>query len=154
MWRIIVTLLLCLFALESCSSGLETIGTITIPKTSFDTLITRQLTLDLEKGEIIELWNDMSIESRQKLDVEIHYGLEQMINGKPKGGLKLDALKTNPTLQGAKQRARGRLVWSFEGKMTYIQVEETGKYTFKAALFTSDKDLILHKAKLIFKKRS
>ena len=153
MFRPYLLLFICAISVGACTSGLETIGTISITQFSYDTLIPRQVTLNLSKGDVVEVWNDMSIESRQKNEVQIHYGLERYINGESKGGLKLDALKTNPTIPGTKQRARGRLSLSFQGKLTYINIEETGKYTFKSALFSSDQDLIIHRAKLIFKKQ-
>ena len=140
--------------LGACSDGSENLGSISIKKVSFDTIFLEETTIELTEGDVVELWNDMSIETRQKDKVQLYYGLEQYLEGKSRGGMKLDALKTNPTLLESKEMARGRLIWSFQGKMAYIDILESGKYTFKAALFSSDPELILNRASLIFKRRN
>ena len=150
----IVFLLVLTSIIQSCTGGLENLGSISIKHISSDTILVQETTIELKEGDVVELWNDMSIETRQKDKVRVIYGLEQYLNGQSRGGMKLDALKTNPTLLESKESARGRLVWSFQGKMAYIDILESGKYTFKAALFTSDKELILNRASLVFKRRN
>jgi len=150
----IILFLILILSLASCSGGLENLGSISIKNVSSDTIILRETTIELQEGDVVELWNDMSIETKQKDKVHVFYGLEHYLEGKSRGGMKLDALKTNPTILESKESARGRLVWSFQGKMAHIDILESGKYTFKAAVFTSDKELILNRASLIFKRRN
>lgn len=108
--------------------------------------------MKLNKGDVVQVWNDMLIQTKRKDDIEVSYGLEQFVNGKSRGGLKIDALKTNPTILSVDERARGRLVLGFQGKMTYINIEETANYTFKAILLSNDSLLIVDRAKLVFKR--
>lgn len=150
----VILFLILTSSLTSCTGGLENVGSISIKNVSSDTIILKETTIELQEGDVIELWNDMSIETKQKDQVRVIYGLEHYLEGKSHGGMKLDALKTNPTILESKESARGRLVWSFQGKMAYIDILESGKYTFKAAIFTSDKELILNRANLIFKRRN
>lgn len=138
--------------LSACSDSFETVGTISIPSASRDTLILRETIIHLNEGDVVEVWNDMLIQTLRKDDVEVSYGLEQFVHGKSRGGLKIDALKTNPTIVSVDERARGRLVKGFQGKMTYIEINETADYTFKAILKSNDSLLIIDRAKLVFKR--
>jgi hypothetical protein len=106
----------------------------------------------LNKGDVVEVWNDMLIQTLRKDDIEVSYGLEQFVNGTSRGGLKIDALKTHPTIESVDERARGRLVKGFQGKMTFIEINETADYTFKAILISNDSLLIVDRAKLMFKR--
>ena len=150
--KALVLFILSAVLLSSCSESLETVGSISIPKVSRDTVILRETTIHLNKGDEVELWNDMLIQTVRKDDVEVSYGLEQFVDGKSRGGLKIDALKTNPTIESVDERTRGRLVKGFQGKMTYITIDETADYTFKAILLSNDSLLIVDRAKLVFKR--
>ncbi len=151
--RHIYIVLLTLF-LSSCSGGLENLATISVTKINPGSNHWIKTTIELKKGDVVELWNDMSIETKQKDKVEVNYFIEQYLDGKSQGKMKLNALKTNPTLLESKEMSRGRMIKSFQGKMEVLNITESGKHTFKAALFTTDKKLILNRANLVFKRRN
>ena len=149
-----IFIILLVIILASCSDGLENLGSISIMKINSENVHFNETTIELKKGDVIELWNDMSIETKQKNNVKANYLLEQYLDGKSLGEMDVNALKTNPTLLESKEMSRGRMIWSFQGKMTVLNITESGKYTFKAALFTSDEALILNRANLVFKRRN
>lgn len=149
-----IFILLFAMLLSACSDGLENAGTISFKKVSVDSTELEETSIDLKKGDVVELWNSMSIETKQKNDVQVRYELEHFFDGKSIGILQLNALKTNPTILESKEFTRGRMVWSFQGKMTSIEIQESGKHTFKAKAFTSDSLLLLNRAKLVFKRRT
>lgn len=141
--------------LTACTDGLENLETLSFKKVSrTDSKHVKQTSLALKKGDTIEFWNSMSLETKQKNEVKVRFELEHFLDGKSLGKMQLNALKTNPTILESKESTRGRLAWSFQGKMTSIEIQESGKHTFKAALFTSDSLLLLNRAKLVFKRRT
>lgn len=141
-------------SLYGCSDGLENLGTISIAQINPENVHLNEATIELKKGDVLELWNDMSIETKQKNKLVVNYFLEQYLDGKLLSEMDLNALKTNPTLLESKEMARGRMIWSFQGKMKSMTITESGNYTFKAALFTSDKELILNRVNIVFKRRN
>lgn len=149
-------ILIILFAalLTACSEGLENVGTISFKQISTDSTSPEETSINLEKGDVIELWNSMSIETKQKNEVQIRYEFEHFLDGKSLGVMQLNALKTNPTILESKELTRGRMVWSFQGKMTSIEINKSGNHTFKANVFTSDSLLLLNRATLVFKRRT
>lgn len=140
--------------LLSCSDGLENLGTIPIQKISSENPILNETVIELKKGDVIELWNDMSIETKQKDKVKVSYLLEHYVEGEAQEEMTLNALKTNPTLLESKEMSRGRMIWNFQGKIGILNITKSGKHTFKSAIFTNDEALLLNRANLVFKRRN
>ena len=148
-----VLFILSALTLSSCSESLENVGTLSIPSLGRDTLIFREATMHLNKGDVVQLWNDMLIQTVLKDDVNVSYRLEQFVNGKLLSEIRIDALKTDPTIESVEERTRGRLILGFQGRMTDLNIDETGDYTFKANLISNDSLLIVDRAKLVFKRQ-
>ncbi|GAA4245184.1 hypothetical protein KO504_04010 [Winogradskyella psychrotolerans] len=140
------------FLLIGCSKLLgEEVARLEINKTSNTELYPKEAALSLSKGEKISFWTDTDVVYED--DVALIYTVEIWKDSVNIGGLKLDALKTNPTVMELRKTIGNKTSWSFSGKMKHITIKETGNYTFKAILNSSDNpSLKINKAELVLKK--
>ena len=148
-----LNLLFLILVLSACGSDEDrTLATLEITEASVDELHVAEATLDLKKGDVIEFWNEMDVESAQGDSLNLIYTLVQFIDGEKIGGTKLDALSTNPTYNEVKTQVNDQLKLSFYGKMTFMKIEQDGKYRFQVVLNTSDEDVKINKADFIIAK--
>jgi hypothetical protein len=150
--RLLLLAISSILVLSSCSSLMgEEIARLSFKETSNEKLNIEETTLSLKKGDEIKLWSDVDIEFEDALALQ--YTIEIFIDTTSKGGFRLDALETNPTLMEVKTQVGDSYKWSFNGKMKSIVIEDDADYTFKAVLNSSENpSLLLKKADLVFKK--
>ncbi|WP_179335497.1 hypothetical protein [Winogradskyella costae] len=148
-----ITLLICFSTLLfSCDQLLgEEVARLKINKTSNSELHLQEAALSLKKSDKISFWTETDVVYEN--DVALMYTIEIWKDSINIGGLKLDALKTNPTLMELRKTIGNKTSWSFSGKMRHITIKETGNYTFKAILKSSDNPTLkVNKAELVLKK--
>ncbi len=147
----LISIILFATTLISCDIMGEEIGRLSFTETSNYELNVKELTLELKKGEKISFWTDTDIEYES--DLALVYQLELWQDTGKIGGIQLNALETNPTLMQVKTQLGNKTSWSYQGKMNFFQIENTGKYTFKAIIKSSENPTLkLNKADLVFKK--
>ena len=118
---------------------------------SENNLIAKEATLDLKKGDEIVFWSEMDIEYEG--NVEFQFRVQITKDGQAYGGLEIDPLEKNVTLSEMKTTIANKTNWSFTGRNTKIEIEQDGRYGFKAALMTSENPTLkIEKAELIIKK--
>jgi len=130
----------------------EEIGRLKINKVSTDDKLTsKEISLDLKKGQELVIWSDMDVEYDGEVSFELK--LEISRNGEHFGQLTLDPTKKNVTLGETKIAIMDNTKWSFLGRNKKIDIKEDGQYTFKGILIASENEsLTVHKAELIFKR--
>jgi hypothetical protein len=107
--------------------------------------------LDLKAGEKLWFWTDMDIEYSGNL--ELIYQIQLIKNTDTLGYIEFHPFDKKITLGEMKTTLLGKTKWSFKGSMDFLKIKESGKYTFRAILASSQNEsLKLNKADLVLKK--
>lgn len=108
-----------------------------------------EVELDLKKGKKLEFWTTMDIEYFG--DPELAYVVEIWKEGRPFGEFELNAFETNPTINAAQTKIGSKTTHKYTGKLNFLKMAESGRFTVKFILFCSDKEAGLNKAELILR---
>jgi hypothetical protein len=131
----------------------EEIARLSINQVSTDenSLIIKETSLNLKKGEEIAIWSEMDIEYEG--DVALRFRMEVSKDGENFGDLEIDPTDKNITIGEVKTSLMGKTDWRFSGKNSKIKIEEDGNYTFKGILVASENSTLkVTKAEIVLKK--
>lgn len=146
-----------LIALSICSgcdavTG-EEIGRLSIEELTQDNsdLKLQSTTMELEAGEIIDLWADMNMEYEGKLALE--FQLLVIMEGDTINMLPLNPFERDITVGEVKSSFNDKTSWRFSGRMDYLEIENSGTYEFQTLLLANENaNIQINKADLVFKK--
>ncbi|MEO1053488.1 MAG: hypothetical protein AAFX87_22830 [Bacteroidota bacterium] len=151
--RNLLLLLVLLSVLTACSALMgEEIARLPINGVSSpDSLIMKETSLNLKKGDEIAFWSEMDM--AYEGDVGLRFRVEVLKDGEAHGGLEIDPTEKNITAGEVKTSLMGKTNWRFTGRNTSVDIDEDGNYTFKAILVASENpSLVIEKAELVIKK--
>lgn len=141
--------------LSSCGAIMgEEIGRLPINKISTDeeNLIIKEISLDLKKGDKIDFWSEIDLESEG--DLALEFRVRMYKDGEELEMFEVFPFKGNITMNEKKIQKNDELDWSFSKKNTSKMIKEDGKYTFAAILLSNNNDkLNLNKAELVIRKK-
>ena len=116
-----------------------------------ENLVSKEVTLDLKKGDEVAVWSDMDIEYEGEVD--LRFRIELWENGEKQLSAEVDPTQKNITMGEIRTTINDKTEWSFFGKNTEIKIEDDGKYTIKAALVASENPTLkVTKAEMVLKK--
>ncbi|NMM49768.1 hypothetical protein [Marinigracilibium pacificum] len=148
---ILLILFSILFTACEALTGKE-IGRLKINKVSNENvLFTKEKSFQFVEGEEIAFWSDLDIEYTG--DVQLRFKIQML-----KDGQELSVLEVNPfdkkiTIGEVKTSINEDTKWSFIGKNKSLVVKESGNYTFKGLLITSENPTLkINKAEIVIKK--
>jgi hypothetical protein len=105
----------------------------------------------LNKGDKLWFWTDVNIEYKGNLNLE--YQIQLIKNSDTLGYLQLHPFDKNVTIGELKTTFFDATKWSFQGSMDFLQIKETGKYTFRTILVSNPNETLkINKADLVLKK--
>lgn len=138
--------------ISACGITGTEIGRLSINKVSTpDSLIIKEVTLDLKKGETLLIWSEMDVEYEG--DVAMQFKIDVMKNGAPFGSFEINPTDKSISLGELKKTFNNKTTWSFSGKNSELDIKEDGKYNFNAIFVTSDNPTLkVNKAEVVFKK--
>ncbi|CAN5489073.1 hypothetical protein BH10BAC1_BH10BAC1_13380 [soil metagenome] len=111
----------------------------------------KSTTIDLDKDDKLFFWTDMNIEYEG--DLQLEYQVQIIKDTDTIGYVHLRPFEKNVTIGEVKTTFFNKTTWSFSGSIDFLKIKETGKYTFRSALFASKTDgVLLKKADLVLKK--
>lgn len=148
---IIFSFAVCYLAACSALTG-EEVGRLPINKiSSAEGLITKETSIDLKQGDEIVFWSDMDMSYEG--DAALRFRLTIQKEGASPDNLEIDPTVKDMTLGEVKTTLGNKTNWSFSGRNFIFNVQEDGRYNFKAILVASENSsLIINKAELVIKK--
>lgn len=132
----------------------EEIGRLPINKisTDEDNLIIKETTIDLKKGEKIDFWSEIDLESEGELALE--FRVRMFKEGEELEMFEVFPFQGNITMNEKKVQMNNKTTWSFSKKNISKTIKEDGKYTFAAILVSNNNEkLKLNKAELVIRKK-
>jgi hypothetical protein len=141
------------FYLAGCSALTgEEVGRLAINTVSSEEgLITKETTINLKQGDEIVFWSDMDISYEG--DAALRFRLTIQKEGASPDNLEIDPTVKDMTLGEVKTTLGNKTTWSFSGRNFIFNVQEDGRYNFKAILVASENSsLTIRKAELVIKK--
>ena len=139
--------------LIACSalSGKEIASTSIEKISNIDNPSGQVITLDLNAGDKIWFWTDMDLSYNDELALE--YQIQLIKNADTLGFIRFYPFQKKVTIGEVKTTFGGKTNWSFLGRMDFLQINESAKYTFRILLASNENEtLVLNKARLILKK--
>lgn len=115
-----------------------------------DNIVEKTLTLDLTRGQTIAIWSDMDM--KYKGDVNLYFRLKVLKNGGLYSDIEFDPRQKNITIGEIKKVIMDQTDWSYTGKNLEMEIDESGQYTFQAALFAYGGPIKIREAEIILKK--
>lgn len=129
----------------------DEIGRVAFDQRSQDELDFKEITVQIQDGEVVEFWTAIDIEYENALD--FYFGVEVWLEDEGQAVFQMDALKTNPTMKAVSTSFGNKTSTSHTGKMNFVTIEKGGEYTFKVWLNTSMNPILtVHQAELILTK--
>jgi len=146
-------LLALLFTLISCDKHVgEEIARLAINEISTEeSLVVKEVALELKAGDEIGIWSDMNIAFEGQVDLRFRIGVTK--NGDDYTAIELDPLEKYITLEETKNTLNGKTNWQFIGKNKGLKIDEDATYLFKV-IFVASKNPSLEviKAEVILKR--
>lgn len=138
--------------ISACGITGQEVGRLSINKLSTPgSLMIKEVTLDLKKGETLLIWSEMDVEYED--DVVMQFKMDVLKNGAPFGSFEINPTDKSISLGELKKTFNRKTTWSFSGKNSELKIEEDGKYNFKAIFVSSDNPTLkVNKAEVVFKK--
>jgi len=96
----------------------------------------KEVVLQLKKGDEIEIWSDMDFEWDKK--VELRFLIELLKEGEKYTDYEINPIVKSVSVGDVKTELFGSHKWYFFGKNSTIKIEEDASYTFKVILIASD----------------
>lgn len=137
---------------SSCDTFIgEEIARMPLTKTGFDeNLNFYEMSMDLKKGDKITVWSEMDVEYEGEERFLVK--LQMLKDDETLGIIDFDPTEKDMTVGEAKTTIMGKTSWSFSGRNKKLKIDEDGKYSFRAILFTSNPKLKINKSELVVRK--
>lgn len=139
--------------ITSCNVNGEELGRLSINEISYneEQMVMRQVTINLMKGDKIKFWTEMDLSFRG--DVAMRFRIEIIKDGMTYGGLEINPMERDITLEENKIEVDGLVDWRFSAKHASLSIDENGKYTFRGILVASENPTLeINKAEVVIRK--